>query len=108
MTAAAVELPLGSQMTNVGMTKSYNQNCQLASQAETGDGRLRAYQQRFRSVRFARYGTQELAAASESLLCGAVGDIDHSLPAIGLCADGVETSQQDPRQLSQKKECLLG
>jgi hypothetical protein len=35
---------------------------------------VRAYQQRFQSVRFVRYGAQELAAASDSLLFGAMGD----------------------------------
>src|SRR6266851_3477557 len=48
--------------------------------SEHGDGRLRACQQRFRSVRFARYSAQELAAASESLLFGTVGDIDQRIP----------------------------
>src|SRR6266699_2328590 len=33
-----------------------------------------------RSVRFARYSAQELAAASESLLFGTVGDIDQRIP----------------------------
>jgi hypothetical protein len=37
-------------------------------------------QQRFRSVRFALYSAPELAAASESLLVGTVGDIDRRIP----------------------------
>jgi hypothetical protein len=49
--------------------------------------RVRAYQQRFQSVRFARYGAQELAAASDSLLFGAIGDTGrierHVIPLIG-------------------------
>jgi hypothetical protein len=48
---------------------------------------VRAYQQRFQSVRFVRYGAQELAAASDSLLFGAIGDIGrierHVIPLIG-------------------------
>jgi hypothetical protein len=43
-----------------------------------------------RSVRFARYSAQELAAASESLLFGTVGDIDHGSRANGPRAGGVE------------------
>jgi len=43
-----------------------------------------------RSVRFARYSAQELAAASESLLFGTVGDIDYGSRANGLRAGGVE------------------
>jgi hypothetical protein len=43
-------------------------------------GWVRACQQRFRSVRFVRYGVQESAAAPESLLFGAVGDIDQRIP----------------------------
>jgi hypothetical protein len=48
--------------------------------SEHGDGRLRACQERFWSVRFARYSAQELAAASESLLFRTVGDIDQRIP----------------------------
>ena len=44
-----------------------------------------------------------LAAASERALFGTVGDIDQRIPAIGLRADGVETSQQEPRQLPKKQ-----
>ena len=47
--------------------------------SERGDGRLGACQQRFQSVRFARYSAQELAAASESLLFGTVGDTDQRI-----------------------------
>jgi hypothetical protein len=72
-----------------------------------GDGVLRTCQQRIQSVLFARYSAQELAAASESLLFGTVGDIDRRIRAIGLRADGVETSQQEPHQLPQK-QCLPG
>jgi hypothetical protein len=37
-------------------------------------------QQRFRSVRYVRYGAQELAAALESLLFGTAGNIDQCIP----------------------------
>ena len=73
--------------------------------SERGDGRLGACQQRFQSVRFARYSAQELAAASESLLFGTRSAIQiNASRAIGLRADRcVETSQQEPRQLPQKQ-----
>src|SRR6266851_179891 len=71
--------------------------------SEHGDGRLRARQQRFRSVRFARYSAQELAAASESLSFGTVDDIDHASRANGRRVRWRRTSQQEPRQLPQKQ-----
>jgi hypothetical protein len=42
------------------------------TQLSTGNGKLRSCQQRFRSVRFVRYGVPDLATASESLLFGSV------------------------------------
>jgi hypothetical protein len=55
-----------------------------------------------RSFRSARYSAQELAAASESLLFGTVGDKDQHIPGNWLREDGVETSQQEPRQLPKR------
>lgn len=47
-------------------------------QLSTGTAGM-SYQQRFRSVRFVRYGAQELAPASERLLFGALGDINQRI-----------------------------
>ncbi len=59
-----------------------------------------------RSLRFARYSAQELAAASESLLFGTVGDIDHGSRANGLRAGGVEQVSRNLVQLPQKQRLL--
>jgi hypothetical protein len=52
----------------------------LTGQVRARNTRLRACEQCFRSIRFVRYRTLELAAASESLLFGPFDNIDQHIP----------------------------
>src|ERR1700733_928736 len=68
-------LPFRKLTSSAGCTPEIAQR----GPSEHGDGELA---KRFRSVRFARYSAQEVAAASESLLFGTLGDIDQRIPGI--------------------------